>query len=470
MSVPILSIAEMRSWEAATWEAGIRFKEVIARVGQALAARIQGLTGNADRILILAGRGNNGADARAAVAHLGSRTVDLLEVSDPMQALPAWNAARRRRPDLVVDALFGIGLNRALDPAWCGFIESVNASGVRVLSVDVPSGIDADTGRHWGAVIRADLTVTVGAPKRGLLASEAWSSVGRLEVIRDVGLLGEPAGSDDRNWVLDADFAGWPLRRDVAGNKGDFGRVVVLAGSPGYTGAGILSLRAASRARPGLLAALVPESIHAVVSGQVPSAMVHPFAPSHPLLEKASAILAGPGLADPELPEAWRREVIRLWSEFPGVLVLDASSLAWIADAPVRSAEAGPRVITPHPGEAARMLGVSASEVQSDRPAALRRLATRWNALVILKGHQTLVGEGGGRLWVNSSGNPGLAQGGTGDVLAGFLSGLLAQPALRTRWAEAAAYGVWEHGRTADHLEAERRNWNAEDLADAIGA
>lgn len=469
MSVPVLSVAEMRSWEEATWSAGIRSKEVIARVGQALASRIRGLTGTADRILILAGRGNNGADARAALAHLESRTLEVLEVSDPVQALPAWNSARRRRPALVVDALFGIGLNRALDPDWCGFIESVNAAGFRVLSVDVPSGIDADTGRHWGAVIRADLTLTVGAPKRGLLSSEAWSSVGRLETIRDVGLVGEPAGSDDRDWVLDGDFADWPPRRAVAGNKGDFGRVVELAGSPGYTGAGILSLRAAARARPGLLAALVPESIHAVVSGQVPSAMVHPFAPRHGLLEKASAVLAGPGLADPALPETLRQEVVRLWVEFPGVAVVDASSLDWIAKAPPRSAEAGPRVITPHPGEAARMLGCSIAEVQSDRPLALRRLAKQWDALVVLKGHQTLVGESEGRLWVNSSGNPGLAQGGTGDVLAGFLTGLLAQPAMRSRLLEAAAYGVWEHGRTADRLEAVRRNWTAEDLAESIG-
>jgi NAD(P)H-hydrate epimerase len=469
MSVPILSVAEMRSWEDATWAAGIRSKEVIARVGQALAARIRGLTGSSDRILILVGRGNNGADARAAMAHLESRTVDVLEVSDPTLALPGWNSARRRRPALVVDALFGIGLNRALDSAWCSFIESVNTAGFRVLSVDVPSGIDADTGRSWGAVIRADLTLTVGAPKRGLVASEAWSSVGRLETIRDVGLVGEPSGSDDRDWVLESDFADWPPRRAVAGNKGDFGRVVVLAGSPGYTGAGILSLRAASRARPGLLAALVPESIHAVVSGQVPSAMVHPFAPRHGLLEKASAILAGPGLADPALPESLRQEVVRLWVEFPGVVVLDASSLDWIANAPPRSAQSGPRVITPHPGEAARLLGSSVAEVQSDRPAALRRLAKQWAALVVLKGHQTLVGGAEGRLWVNSSGNPGLAQGGTGDVLAGFLTGLLAQPALRSRLLEAAAYGVWEHGRTADRLEAARRNWTSEDLADSIG-
>ncbi|MFO1460016.1 MAG: NAD(P)H-hydrate dehydratase [Verrucomicrobiota bacterium] len=470
MSVPVLTIAEMRSWEETTWTAGVRSKEVIARVGQALAARVLGLTGNSDRILILAGRGNNGADARAALAHLESRNVDILEVSDPAQAMPAWNSARRRRPALVVDALFGIGLNRALDPSWCSFIESVNAAGFRVVSVDVPSGIDADTGRHWGAVIRADLTLTVGAPKRGLLAAEAWPSVGRLETIRDVGLVGDPVGSDDRNWVLDSDFLDWPPRRAVAGNKGDFGRLVVLAGSVGYAGAGILSLRGASRARPGLLAALVPDSIHAVVSGHVPSAMVHPFSPRHALLERASAILVGPGLADPGLSELWRQEVLRLWSEFPGLLVVDASSLAWIQPAPARSTKSGIRVITPHPGEAARFLGCTAGDVQSDRPAALRKLAKGWEALVILKGHQTLVGGAEGRIWVNSTGNPGLAQGGTGDVLAGFLAGLLAQPALRDRWSEAAAYGVWEHGRTADRLEAARRNWTAEDLAEAIGS
>ncbi|MBN8249716.1 MAG: hypothetical protein J0L84_20030, partial [Verrucomicrobia bacterium] len=321
MSVPVLSVAEMRAWEQATWSAGVREADVIASVGLHLAAVIRAATLETDRVLVLAGRGNNGADARAAVRHLAPRVVQTLEVRDPAAELPGLRAAMLPPPALVVDGLFGIGLNRPLDAGWIGFIETLNRAAVRVLSVDVPSGLNADTGDPWGAVVHAAQTVAVGAPKRGLLEPAAWAPVGTLSVMRDVGLEGAPASAGERTWVLPEDFAGWPPPRNTSANKGELGRLVVLAGSVGYSGAAILATRAASRARPGLLAALVPESIHAVVSGAVPSAMVHPFRPGHAVLDRATAVLAGPGLAAPDLPAALRNEVLRLWREFPGVMV-----------------------------------------------------------------------------------------------------------------------------------------------------
>lgn len=468
MSVPILSVAEMRAWEETTWAAGIRPADVINRVGELIAERLRSLTSDGDRILLLAGRGNNGADTQATVPHLKDRITDLLPVTDPVQDRAALGAALERHPRWVVDGLFGIGLNRPLDTAWCEFIRTLNGAGRRVLAVDVPSGLNADTGENWGAVVQADVTLTVGAPKRGLLTPSAWNWVGRLEVARDVGLVGTPTGGDGREWVLDSDFADWPPRRPVAFNKGSLGKAVVLAGSVGFSGAAVLATQAAGRARPGLLSALVPLDVHLPVSIQLPSAMVHPFAPQHPVIDQATALLVGPGLAAPDLPPEVHSEVLRLWRDFPGVMVVDASALAWLCTAP-DDRHAGVRVLTPHPGEAARLLGSSVAQVQADRPAALQAIARRYQAFVALKGHQTLVGAATGPLRVNSTGNPGLAQGGTGDVLAGLVTGLLAQPMGRSDPVRTLAYAVWEHGQAADRLEARRHNWTAQDLANEIG-
>jgi len=470
MSVPVLSVAEMRAWEQATWAAGVRESDVIASVGLQLAAAIRAATSETDRVLVLAGLGNNGADARAAVAHLGSRLVEEIEVHDPIADLPKLRVSLSPRPALVVDGLFGIGLNRPLNEGWVGFIETLNQARVRVLSVDMPSGLNADTGGHWGAVVHAWQTLTVGAPKVGLLQRSAWRAVGRLEVLREVGLAGKPASQDEREWVLPEDFAGWPPLREISSNKGDLGRLVVIAGSMGYAGAAILSARSGARARPGLLAVLVPETVHGVVSGAVPSAMVHPFESRHAVLDRATAVLAGPGLAAPDLPADLRSEVLRLWHEFPGGMIVDASALAWLANMPMTVEPAGVRILTPHPGEAARLLESTVAEVQNDRVGTLRALAVRYRSLVVLKGHQTLTGGSVGPIQVNSSGNPGLAQGGTGDVLAGYLAGLVAQPGMMASPKPAAAYAVWEHGRTADRLESARHNWTAEDLAASIGA
>jgi NAD(P)H-hydrate epimerase len=251
----------------------------------------------------------------------------------------------------------------------------------------------------------------------------------------------------------------------VVAHKGSFGHALIIAGSVGYSGAAVLAARAASRARPGLVSVLTPPDNWLPVSCQLASAMVHPFLPRHPLCSKASAILAGPGLADAALPPDLRAEILRLWREFPGVMIVDASALDWLRPG---TPCAGTRVITPHPGEAARLLGVSSHEIQEDRPGSLRRLAARHEAWVVLKGHQTLIGSVRGPLFVNSSGNPGLAQGGTGDVLAGFLTGLLAQPQWNTDLSETLRRGVWCHGVTADRLESAGNGWTAEDLAHAL--
>jgi hydroxyethylthiazole kinase-like uncharacterized protein yjeF len=181
-----------------------------------------------------------------------------------------------------------------------------------------------------------------------------------------------------------------------------------------------------------------------------------------------NALLIGPGLASPTVTEEMRSVTRRLWRMLSIPMVVDASALDWL---PLDSTSINPiRVITPHPGEAARLLNQMPQQVQADRRRAVRELSRRYgNCWVVLKGHQTIVGRSAGDLFVNSSGNPHLAQGGAGDVLAGYLAGLLAQPMLQADPFQTIRFGVWQHGVAADHLETTRRNWVVEDLVEALG-
>ncbi len=467
MAVPILTVAEMRSWEGASWNAGAAEKNVIAEVGRQLAQAISARVSPGSRVLLLAGPGNNGADCRAAEPHLGAFAVERIDLSTPETAPATLTAALARRPSLVVDGLFGIGLNRPLGEAWIHLFELINEAGLPVLSLDTPSGLNADTGEPWGAALRAEATLTVGAPKVGLLAPSALEWVGRLTVARHVGLVGEPQGVSDLRWTLPEDVVRPTGHRGVAAHKGTFGHAVIIAGSVGYSGAAVLAARAASRARPGLVSVLTPPDSWLPVASQLSSAMVHPLTARHPVLAGATAILAGPGLAAPTLPPEVRTEVVRLWREFAGVMVVDASALDWLRPG---TPCVGPRIVTPHPGEAGRLLGIGATEVQSERLASLRRIAQRHDALVILKGHQTLIGNSSGPVFINPTGNPGLAQGGTGDVLAGFLIGLLAQPGENQDILRSTRRAAWIHGATADRLEADSQAWTADELAAALSA
>ena len=189
MPIPVISIAQMREWEKATWATGQTEAEVIRRVGKSLAQHALGMTRAGDLILILAGKGNNGADARAARDHLLERRVDLLDVTDPAADFSKLNSLLSLKPALIIDGLFGIGINRPLSAEWIKFIQRVNEAHLQILTVDVPSGLNGDSGEAQGAAIEATVTLTVGAPKIGMLRDSAWRFVGRLEVASDVGLV-----------------------------------------------------------------------------------------------------------------------------------------------------------------------------------------------------------------------------------------------------------------------------------------
>ncbi len=526
MSLPVLTVEQMRAWEKATWAAGVTEAEVIARVGKAVAHKIREMVPSGGRVVLLAGRGNNGNDVRAAVPHLvpdatvirppyvlspradcpglPAYEITLLEITDPAEARPRVEQVLAGGPKLVVDGLFGIGLNRALSAEWCRLIETVNAGCLPVLAVDVPSGLDADSGGYFGAVIRADVTLTVGAPKCGLVADCAREFVGRLEVAAGVGLLPEPElaiSESNRSshqdgwgclptWTVAGDFAGLPPRRRVESHKGTYGHLVILAGSLGYHGAAVLAAKAAGAARPGLVTVITSPGAYPAIAAQLAFAMVRSWSEPMVLPAKTSAVLIGPGLAGNDVPDWLRAQLLTWWRELPVPLVVDASALDWLAvehrdwwaglvvDTPDASARlrgdhtwghrAGLRVITPHPGEAARWFGEGDLAEVQDRFTAATHLG-RVAGIAVLKGHQTLVRGAAEPTFINSTGNPGLAQGGSGDVLAGFLAGLLAQPALQRDPLLTTRYAVWEHGAAADRLEAVRRNWTAEDLAAEIG-
>jgi NAD(P)H-hydrate epimerase len=467
----------MREWERATWASSQTEAEVIRRVGKKVARRARRLTRSDDLILILAGRGNNGGDARAAREFLDGRKIELLEIAAPENFLPALETALAQKPALIIDGLFGIGLNRPLDDGWIKLIRRVNESKIPILAIDVPSGLNADTGENFGAAIEATITLTVGAPKIGMLAQAAWPFVGRLEVAEDVGLVSCPIETE-LNWTQPEDFQDFPPHRAVAGNKGTFGHLAIVAGSFGFHGSSVLATRAAQRAQPGLVTLFTQEKIYPVVAPQLQAAMVNVWKPEMQFAKSTSAILIGCGLAAPDLPEEMKTFFRKLWSESELPVIADATALDWIP-AGEFSKNAAIRVVTPHPGEAARMLKTTAQKVQASRPQSLREISKRFgNCFVVLKGSQTLVGRnetarGDARptaeIFVNPSGNPHLAQGGSGDVLAGFVAGLLAQPPLQADVAQTLRYAVWQHGNAADGLQAARANWVVEDLVEEIG-
>ncbi|HEV2320565.1 MAG TPA: NAD(P)H-hydrate dehydratase [Verrucomicrobiae bacterium] len=467
MSVPVISVAQMREWEKATWASGQTEAEVIRRVGKRVAKRVRKLTRSGDAVLVLAGKGNNGNDARAAAEWIEDRQSEILSIMAPENDVARLqDLLLHRKFALIIDGLFGIGFNRPLDEHWQKVISIVNESKVPILAIDAPSGLNCDTGIAEGTAIKATLTLTVGAPKTGMLAQSAWPFVGRLEVLQDVGLVPCPFTSE-LNWMVAEDFEHFPPRRAEAGHKGLHGHLAIVAGSMGFHGASVLAARAAQRAQPGLITLFTDEPIYTVVAPQLQAVMTGIFRPEMKFPETTTAVLIGPGLHAPAVADTMKKTIQRIWRDSPWPVVVDASALDLLSPNVLSRAA---RVITPHPGEAARMLNSNSKQVQADRPRALRDLSKRFgNCRVVLKGHQTLVGSKDGEIFINSSGNPFLGQGGSGDVLSGYLAGLLAQPVLQVDICKTTRYAVWQHGATADALQEKERIWLVEDLAAELG-
>ncbi len=447
------------------------------------------------KALVLAGPGNNGGDGLVVARHLFNRGAEvkvfLTAPPDAYGGDAGVNLAAARAfgvplevaagsspsfravlasTDIVVDALFGTGFRGAPAEPVAGLIREVNASGKPVVAVDLPTGLEANTGRVPGECIRARVTVTFGLPKLGLYLEPGRSFAGEV-VVGDISLPPALRRPDEGSFFLiGAEMVARLLPpRLPEHHKGSYGHALVLGGFPGYTGAVVLAGSAALRSGAGLVTVGVPASLYPIVASKLTEAMARPLAEGPRgglspgaleelagLLERVSAVAVGPGLGqEPETGEFLRLLLQRL--RVP--VVLDADALNLLARAPdlLTAPELADRrrlwVLTPHPGEMGRLLGKSPEEVQRDRLEAARASAREWGAVVVLKGAATLVATPAGRTYVNPTGNPGLATGGTGDVLAGLIAGLLAQGLAPE---EAACAGVYVHGLAGDRVAAAR--------------
>lgn len=438
-------------------------------------------------VVLVAGRGNNGGDAFAAAFHLTKWRIPVRvllagragAVSETaafhLRALVGCGVEVEERPDspdwrlepcrpsrprgVVVDGLLGTGFTGTPRGAVRDAIAWVNASSEtnRVLSIDVPSGMDADTGAG-DLMVRADMTVTLAFPKPGLLLPPALECVGQVRVV-DIGIPAEWAAASEPGLELIAEDDLRPLlpRRARSSHKGTFGTVLVIGGARGFAGAAALAARAALRSGAGLVHVVTPRSVAEVIAAMVPEAMVHPVAETESgsiagtawpdisqIAARTSAVLVGPGLTAHEAGRAVLQKVLGL----PVSLVLDADALNLLAGSLADlSGRVAPSVLTPHPGEMARLLGTSALAVQSDRVAAVRSAAASSRAVVVLKGAGTLVHAMGQPVCVNLSGNPGMATAGSGDVLSGIVAAFLAAG---TPPFGAAQLAVYLHGVAGD--------------------
>lgn len=443
------------------------------------------------RVLILCGRGNNGGDGYVMARYLfsaglkptilvlaefrkiaGDALVNLeilRRLGLPVQEVPSeeqWKKQRRllKDCDFVIDGLLGTGLNAPVQGFYAGVIRDINRASKPVCAIDIPSGLNADTGQVMGAAVRADLTVTFGFPKLGQMVFPGAGLVGRLVRI-DIGIPDAVADRiPSRYQLLGAgDFQSFPLLEKPDIHKGNRGHLLVLSGSTGKTGAATLTCLGALRAGAGLVTLGIPRSLNPVLENKLTEAMTCPLPETaesslsleaeeeiFKLMGGKTALAIGPGLSThPETSLLVRRIVARC----PLPMVIDADGLNALASDPgVLENCTGKAVLTPHPGEMARLAGISNSQVQADRIGVAEAFAQKHGCCLVLKGARTVIAEADGKISINPTGNPALSSGGSGDVLTGLIGGFLAR-----RWppARAACAGVYLHGLAADRLSEE---------------
>ncbi|MEY6432636.1 NAD(P)H-hydrate dehydratase [Thioalkalicoccus limnaeus] len=455
---------ELRALDrAALDESDLTGADLMERAGQAAYRLIRSRWSSARSLTVLCGGGNNAGDgyvvARAAVGH--GDQVRVLTLVDPARlrgdALAMAQVYRAaggaiepfaglpQRTDLIVDALLGIGLARDLEGPWLAAVQAVNAHRAPVLALDVPSGLDADTGAMRGDAVRASATISFIGLKVGFFTGEGPERCGRIHFagleIPATTLARVLPSARRIDWRRVADRLG---PRPRTAHKGTFGHVLIIGGAPGFSGAVRLAGEAALRAGAGLVSIATHPDHARCLNLTRPELMVHAVdtaADLAPLLERATVVAIGPGLGQ----GAWGRDLWLAVVSLPRPLIVDADALNLLAEAPAARAD---WVLTPHPGEAARLLGESTVQVQRDRPGAVSRLQRRYLGVVVLKGAGTLIDAGPPRPpAICSDGNPGLASGGTGDALTGIIAALVAQGLDPD---EAASVGVCVHARAAD--------------------
>lgn len=485
----LVTAAEMRLLEAAAISSGTGVPELMERAGLGVAEAVKSFLGGVvgRRLLVLIGPGNNGGDGLVAARHLhrwGAKVfLYLCPSRSPQDAsfslvqhLP-WSSgeddphqaaleAALSRAEAVVDALFGTGKTRPLEGAFREMLLRVNQArqsrpGLRLIALDLPSGLNPDTGEVDPATPQADLTVTLGFPKRGLFTFPGTARVGRVEVV-DIGL---PAGQDIATEVITHAYvrACLPPRPGDA-HKGSFGRLLVVAGSANYIGAASLACMGAYRVGAGLVTLASARSLHPILAMKLTEATHLPLPEAEPgSLSPAAAevlweeiprydvLLTGCGLGQRPGTEQFLSSLLPLLGQQP--CLWDADALNLLSRLPGWWQRLPPGgILTPHPAEFSRLSGLPVEQVQAERLEITRRLAQHWGQVVVLKGAHTVVAAPEGEVRLSPFANPGLASAGTGDVLAGAIAGLLAQ---RLSPFDAAACGVYLHGLAGEKAKEE---------------
>jgi ADP-dependent NAD(P)H-hydrate dehydratase / NAD(P)H-hydrate epimerase len=459
----IVTAAEMRAIDCATSERfGVPSLTLMENAGSAVAEHVLAHYSAARKIVVFCGKGNNGGDGFVAARHLHQegRTVQVILLSDrvdlrgdaavmfeklPMPAIVAHSSedlngeqVRLALPaDVYLDAILGTGFKPPVSGLYAEAIAFLNASHVPVVAVDIPSGADADAmGPQQGIVARADLIVTFTAPRLAHVFSSLTSGP---TCVAEIGSPQEAIVSSlQLNVIAPRDFAPLIGPRPADSNKGKYGHVLLVGGSRGKAGSVAMAGMAALRTGAGLATVATAESVLATVAGFHPELMTEPLAESaegtiaansieriETLIKGKSVLAVGPGISQ----FAETSELVRvLVAKVSAPIVLDADGLnAFEGRTNELSGKGRLLVITPHPGEMARLVGSSISDVQRDRLGVARKFAREHELIVVLKGHRTLVVEPNGEAWVNTTGNPGMSTGGTGDILSGMVAAMIAQ-------------------------------------------
>ncbi len=458
---PVAAVREID--RCAIEDEGIPGYTLMTRAGSAAVAAARRQFEKAERWQVICGAGNNGGDGYvvARIAAEAGIAVSVIAMVDPDKlggdaatacgdfvasggVVQPWSGALDADAGLLVDGLLGSGLERPVDGAFADAVHAINAHGAPVMALDIPTGIHGDSGATLGSAVRADLTVTFVGLKAGLFVGDGPAHVGVLEFAGlDVPTNCYRPASALLRRIDDAAFARHFAARARAAHKGDFGHVLIVGGGAGMPGAVRLCGEAALRTGAGLVSIATHPDHAAIIVAARPELMAHAIedaADLEPLIERASVVAFGPGLSQSH----WASALLERVASCGLPAVWDADALNLLAAAP---ATADDRVITPHPGEAGRLLGTSTRDVQADRIAAVRALAERYGGTAVLKGAGTLVSSGNGAPWVSTAGNPGMASPGMGDALTGIIAALIAQG---LSIEEAAVVGVEAHARAGD--------------------
>lgn len=465
MPIELYRAAQVRELDRiAIEERGIPGYTLMSRAGQAAFDLLRQRWPNARRVAIVCGGGNNGGDGYvvARLARSAGLTVTVLALADPQQlqgdARTAWWDAQAADvpvlpftradlvgADLLVDAILGTGLERDVSGAWRDAIEAMNTHSAPVLALDIPSGLHADTGAILGVAIQAAATITFIGLKPGLLTGQGPACCGALS-FTDLGVPGDIyAALHPACWRYSGqDLAAQLAKRQRSAHKGHFGHVLVVGGDLGMAGAARMAAEAAARCGAGLVSVATRAAHAGLQAAARPELMFHGIETAEaltPLLDRATVIAIGPGLGH----EDWGRALLRAVLACEKPLVIDADGLNLLAIDPQFRDN---WILTPHPGEAARLLKMMPKQVEADRFAAIEDLALRFGGVAVLKGAGSLIAsKSDGLVALCSTGNPGMASGGMGDVLTGVIAALLAQglPSFA-----AAKAGVYLHGLAGD--------------------